>query len=134
MYVHWEHVYISSLPFSGVLKRLKHLYLLINVMREMQSDSYPIDSFYPLTMEVIRDAMADVRFIASEFSPKGWEDGLRIIFSEKPKIVSQIIHLDRVLSSGEVDNPIRTASLLGTALPLFREFYATVREWMDDLE
>jgi len=50
-----------------VLKRLKHLYLLINALREMQDDTYPLDAFYPLTMEVLRDAMSDVRLIASEF-------------------------------------------------------------------
>ncbi len=125
------HIYISSLPNSGVLKHLKHLYLLINALREMQADSYPMDSFYPLTMEVLRDAMADVRYIASEFG-RDWEEGVKIIFSEKPRLASQMIHLNRVILSGEVDNPVRASSLLGTALPLFREFYATVREKLEE--
>jgi len=117
-----------------VLKRLKHLYLLINAMREMQSDSFPMDSFYPLTLAVLRDAAADVRSIASEFSPRGWEDGLRVVLAHRPKLASQIVHLDRVITSGAVDGPAGTSSLLGSALPLFREFYSAVRERMDGSE
>jgi len=113
-----------------VVDRLKHLYLLINVLREMQADSFPMDSFYSLTMSVLRDAMGDVRLIASKFGPN-WEKGLYVVLSDRPKVAAQIIHLDRVLASSEVDNPVRAASLLGTALPLFREFYAAVRERMD---
>ncbi len=125
------HIYISSLPNSGVLKHLKHLYLLINVLREMQEDSFPIGSFYPLTMEVLRDALADVRYIASEFG-RDWEEGVRLVFSERPRLAAQMIHLNRVVASGEVDNPVRASSLLGTALPLLREFYATVREKLEE--
>ena len=117
-----------------MLKRLKHLYLLINAMREMQSESYPMDSFHPLTMAVLQDAVADVRFIASEFSPMGWEEGLRRVLSHRPRTASRIIYLDRILSSGEVDNPVRASSLLGTALPLLREFYYAVRERLDESE
>ena len=114
-----------------MLKHLKHLYLLINALREMQADSFPMDSFYLLTMEVLRDAMADVRYIASEFG-RTWEEGVRTILSEHPRVAAQLVHLNRVLNSGEVDNPVRAASLLGTALPVLREFYSAVRERLEE--
>ncbi len=114
-----------------MLRHLKHLYLLINALREMQADSFPMDSFYPLTMEVLRDAMVDVRYVASEFG-RNWEEGIRVVFSDRPRLASQMVHLDRVVASGEVDNPVRAASLLGTALPLLREFYATAREKLEE--
>ncbi len=90
-----------------------------------------MDTFYPLVMNVLRDAMADVRLIASEFG-RNWEDGVKIILSERPRLASQIIHVNRVLQSGEIDNPVRTSSLLGTALPLLREFYAAAREKLEE--
>lgn len=118
----------------GVITRLKHLYLLINALREMQADSFSMDTFYPLVMDVLRDAFSDVRFIASSVSPRGdWEEGLHILFSERPRIASQIIHLNASVQSGEVENPVRVASLLGTALPLLREFYSSVREYLEEL-
>jgi len=115
-----------------VLKRLKHLYLLINALREMQSEHFPMNSFYALVMDVLRDAMADVRYIASDFG-RNWEEGVRFILTDRPRLASQLIHLNRVLQSGEIDNPVRAASLLGTALPLLREFYSAAREKLEEL-
>lgn len=115
-----------------MLKHLKHLYLLINALREMQADSFPMDSFYVLTMDVLRDAMADIRYIASDFG-RNWEEGVHVILSERPRIAAQLIHINRMLDSGEVDNPVRASSLLGTALPAFRAFYSAVREKLEEL-
>ncbi|NPA76790.1 MAG: hypothetical protein GXN93_03490, partial [Candidatus Diapherotrites archaeon] len=109
-----------------MLHRLKHLYLLINALREMQADSFPLDSFYVLTMDVLRDAFSEVRAIASRFGPT-WRDGIYVILEERPRVASKLIPLVDSVSSSEVDNPVRTASLLGTALPLLREFYSAAR-------